>query len=133
MANPNRVTFSNFDAVLKDTLDEYHFDVAEGVDSASQWAVQELVRITKKTAPKKTGRFRKDIAWAERTLAGFFNSTYIWFVKAPSHRLTHLLVRGHPTGNGGRTKGDPFLENAMAQVLPEYEERVEDALKWGDH
>ena len=54
---------------------------------------------------------------------------HIWYVKAPDHRLTHLLVHGHATRNGGRTKPDPFLHNALADVLPEYEKAVEEAVK----
>ena len=58
-------------------------------------------------------------------------SSYIWYVRAPAHRLTHLLVHGHATKDGGRTKGDPFLKNALDEVLPEYEQRVEEAIKNG--
>ena len=54
---------------------------------------------------------------------------YIWYVKAPDHRLTHLLVHGHATRNGGRTKANPFLKNALDDVLPEYERAVEEAVK----
>ena len=53
----------------------------------------------------------------------------MWYVKAPDHRLTHLLVRGHATKDGGRTKADPFLENALDVVLPEYEQNAREAVK----
>ena len=46
-----------------------------------------------------------------------------------THRLTHLLVHGHATRNGGRTKANPFLKNALDAVLPEYERAVEEAVK----
>lgn len=55
--------------------------------------------------------------------------SYVWHVKAPDYRLTHLLVHGHATKDGGRTKGNPFLANALAQVLPEYERKVEEVLR----
>jgi hypothetical protein len=54
---------------------------------------------------------------------------FIWHVKAPDYRLTHLLVKGHATKDGGRTKANPFLQNALDQVLPEYEKEVEEAVK----
>ena len=54
---------------------------------------------------------------------------FIWYVRPPDHRVTHLLVKGHATRNGGRTKADPFLRNALDQVLPEYEKAVEESLK----
>jgi hypothetical protein len=31
--------------------------------------------------------------------------------------------------NGGRVPGDPFLKNALDEVLPDYEKDVEEALK----
>ena len=57
------------------------------------------------------------------------DETHTWYVKPPGQRLTHLLVNGHETRDGGRTKGDPFLQNALADVLPDYEKEVEEAVK----
>ena len=54
-----------------------------------------------------------------------------WYVKAPDYRLTHLIVHGHATKDGGRTRGNPFLKNALDEVLPEYEREVEEVLKNG--
>ena len=54
-----------------------------------------------------------------------------WYVKAPHYRLTHLLVHGHAKKDGGRVQGDPFLQNALDEVLPEYERAVEEGLKNG--
>ena len=61
--------------------------------------------------------------------SGHGTKKYIWHVKAPDHRLTHLLVHGHATRNGGRTKADPFLQNALDTVLPEYETAVKEAVQ----
>ena len=36
---------------------------------------------------------------------------------------------GHATKDGKRTKANPFLKNAIDQVLPEYEAAVEEAIK----
>ena len=54
---------------------------------------------------------------------------FVWHVKAPDYRLTHLLVHGHATKTGGRTKADPFLHKALDVVLPEYEQAVKEACK----
>jgi hypothetical protein len=87
-----------------------------------------LVKKTKATAPKKTGNFRKSIAGKvlQKSDRG---DRYVWYVKAPHHRLTHLLVHGHAKANGGRVPGDPFLENALDEVLPAYEEAIKEAVK----
>lgn len=130
MANPKKATFSNFDAVLGKELEDYREEVQQAVDAASQNAIQKLVRITKNTAPKSSGDFRRHIAGKELQREKRWHHVYVWFVKAPMHRLTHLLVHGHAKVNGGRVEGDPFLKNALDEVIPEYEAEVEDALKW---
>lgn len=125
------VKISNFDAVLEGTLDSYREQVSQAIDAASQYAMHEIVQKTKATAPKGArGTFRKKISWTEIQRSARWDHTYVWYVKAPDYRLTHLLVHGHAKIGGGRTRADPFLQNALNEVLPEYLERVEDALKW---
>lgn len=115
-------------AALSEQLGLYHADVIEKVDAAGEDAVKSLVKKTKKTAPQRTGTFRKNIAWkAVKSTTGA--KTFVWHVKAPDYRITHLVVHGHATATGGRAKGNPFLQNALDAVLPEYEAAVEEALK----
>ena len=112
-------------------LDLYHKNVVEAVDKAGNRAIRKLVKQTRATAPVgERGDFKKSIAskCKKKMSRG---SIYVWYVKAPNYRLTHLLVHGHATRNGGRTKANPFLHNALEQVLPEYEKNVKEALKNG--
>lgn len=110
-------------------LTTYHEDVLEKIDAAGDKAVKDLVKKTKATAPVGARRsFKKNIT--SKRLAKTLNSaTHVWYVKAPDHRLTHLLVHGHAKKNGGRTRANPFLQNALGTVLPEYEKAVEEAVK----
>lgn len=124
-----KVEIAKFLPALNDVLDEYHHDVCEEIDDAGARAVQNLVQITKQTAPKDSGKYRKNIAWTDKQNASGWNKTFIWFVKAPFHRLTHLLVHGFAKRNGGRVPGNPFLHDALEKVTKEYMENVEDALK----
>jgi hypothetical protein len=118
-------------AVIERELTLYHENVIERLNSLSEAAVKTLVKKTKATAPKgERGSFRKSIA-SKLTKKGKRGNTYAWYVKAPDHRLTHLLVHGHATKDGGRTKANPFLKHAVDEVLPEYEKNVEEALKNG--
>lgn len=112
-------------------MDNYHEDVLDKVDAASEKAVKSLVKKTKATAPVGDRRsFKKNIA-SKRVEKTLNSSVYAWYVKAPDYRLTHLLVHGHAKVNGGRTRADPFLENALEEVLPEYEKEVKEAIKGG--
>lgn len=107
----------------------YHESVNEAVNTATEKAAKDLVKKTKGTAPVgHRGDFKRSIAakLLEKT-RGLV--TWVWYVKAPNHRLTHLLVRGHATVDGGRTKADPFLHNALDEVLPDYEKAIEEAVK----
>jgi hypothetical protein len=114
---------------IEQELTIYHKDVVEKLDTLSGEAAKKLVKLTKATAPKGArGSFRRNIS-SKRLEANDRGSTYVWYVKPPDHRLTHLLVHGHATKDGGRTKADPFLHNALDTVLPEFEEAVKEALK----
>ena len=115
---------------IEQELTVYHKNVLARINELSAEAVKTLVTKTKATAPKRTGSFRKNIA-SKVLQKGPRGDKYVWYVKAPDHRLTHLLVHGHAKRNGGRVKGDPFLENALNEVLPAYENAVEEAVKNG--
>jgi hypothetical protein len=113
---------------LAKELGIYHEQITTKVNLCSAEAAKELVQKTKATAPKESGNFRKAIAskLLKRSPGG---DTYVWYVKAPKHRITHLLVHGHAKQNDDRVKGDPFLHNALEEVLPDYEKNIEEAIK----
>lgn len=115
---------------INEELTTYHEETLEKLRAATRSSMADLVRKTRATAPKKTGAFRRHIAGDFQGLAKGLNTVRArWYVKAPYYRLTHLLVNGHAKKNGGRVDGDPFLSNALAEVLPEYEEAVKEAVK----
>jgi hypothetical protein len=113
---------------IAEQLTVYHKDKLEQVNAAGETFIKQLVKLTKKTAPKDSGTFAKSLTYtAEEKVGG--DIAYTWGAKAPHHRLTHILVNGHATVNGGRVDGDPFLDNAMDTLLPDYEKAVEEALQ----
>lgn len=116
---------------VQEELTIYSAGVVTALDAAGEKAIKELVKKTKATAP--VGRrksYRKNIA-GKLLKKSDRGNTYVWYVKPPDHRLTHLLVHGHATKSGGRTRANPFLANALKQVLTDYEGEVEEALKNG--
>ena len=108
-------------AAIQEELAQYHRQVVEGVNLAGEDAAKALVKKTKATAPKQSGDFKKSLTYkaAEKYRGG--DKVYTWGAKAPHHR--------HAKVGGGRVDGDPFLENALAEVLPEYEKKVEEAVQ----
>lgn len=115
-------------AALQAELKLYSEGVTERVNAAGRTAANKLKKLTKASAPVASGSFKKNIAVKEVD-AGNGMKKFIWYVKPPDHRLTHLLVHGHATKTGGRTKANPFLSNAVNAVIPEYEKAVEEAVK----
>ena len=116
-------------AAIQEELTIYHEGIIERVNAAGAAAIQKLHKLTRANAPVASGSFKRNISTKEETNPSTGMKQFVWYVKAPDHRITHLLVHGHATRNGGRTKADPFLQNALDTVLPEYEESVEEALK----
>lgn len=116
-------------AVIKQELTLYRQEVQDRVDAVGVSAAKKLLKLTKAKAPTgKRGEFRRSISIKKKpsTTKG---ARFIWYVGNEEYRLTHLLVKGHATRDGGRTKPDPFLQDALAEVLPEYEHDVEEAVK----
>ena len=123
----NTIKPADLGAAIEKELTVYHRKSLERVNDAGEEAVKALVKKTKATAPKKSGDFRRAITYQVETQGGTGDKRFTWGVKAPHYRLTHLLVHGHAKKNGGRVAGDPFLENALNEVLPAYEQAVEEA------
>lgn len=120
---------SDLGKAITGQLKLYSEDVVEAVNAAGEKAIKNLVKKTKKTAPKRSGDYRKAITSTSKENPATGDKEYTWGAKAPHYRLTHLLVKGHQKEGGGRVDGDPFLENALEEVLPEYEKDVEEAIK----
>lgn len=124
-----RVGLEDLGAAITGELTTYHREVTDRVNDITGKTIKELAKKTKAAAPKGIrGSFKKNIA-SKVEDAGRGMKRGIWYVKAPDHRLTHLLVHGHATKDGGRTAGDPFLADALDQVLPDYEKEIEEAVR----
>lgn len=121
---------NDFAKNLKQNLTIYEKNVNKAINDAGGKAIKKLVKQTKANAPvgKRHGHYKKNITYNERFDKRGIKK-YTWYVKSSDYRLTHLLVNGHATRDGGRTKGNPFLKNAVDTVISEYENAVEEALK----
>lgn len=126
----------DFSAELHNLLEVYKADIDDSVGDLVEEAAQELVNKTKRTAPyahhgektKRRRHYRNNITYI-RADTGRGTPRAIWYVKGSDYRLTHLLVHGHLAKDGSRVKGNPFLQNACAEVFPKFEKAVEEAVK----
>lgn len=131
-----RIHVGELGSALEQELELYAQDVQDGIVQVTESSMKKLVKTTKATAPtgRRHGQFKKNITadYQELRRAKTLRGRSIratWYVKAPDHRLTHLIVHGHATRDGGRTRANPFLQNALDSVLPEYERGIEEVLK----
>lgn len=130
MANSNRVTIEDLGGAIAKELTLYGEEVQDRVNKAGRKAIKEVERITKDTAPFNAQAYHEhyvDLIATQTEKSRTGDETHTWYVKPPGHRLTHLLVDGHETRDGGRTRADPFLQNALDRTLPDYEKEVEEA------
>ena len=115
---------------IQEELTIYHKELTENINKLSKGAAKKLVKATKPTAPVASGSFASNIA-SKAVKKSPNGDTYAWYVKKPDHRITHLIVHGHATPDGGRVPGNPFLENALGPILTEYERDVQEAIRNG--
>jgi hypothetical protein len=130
----NRVSLEDLGGAIAQELTLYSKDVQDKVNRAGRKAIKEIERKTKDTAPFNAQAYHQhyvDLIATKSEKSRTGDEKHTWYVKPPGHRLTHLLVDGHETRDGGRTSGDPFLENALDDVLPDYEKDVKEAVKNG--
>ena len=133
-----RIHAGELGSAMEHALELYNKDVQEGIIQVTEDSMRALVKKTRATAPtgRRHGQFKKNITadYQELRRVKKLRGRTIratWYVKAPDYRLTHLIVHGHATKDGGRTRANPFLQNALDSVLPEYEKGIEEVLKNG--
>lgn len=125
------VQAKDLDIHIEAYLEEYSQQAIVATDMLCEEAVKRIAEASKATAPKgRRGKFRRSITSGETTKTRY-RRVYAWYVRPPEHRLTHLLVKGHATRDGGRTRANSFLHNAVDEVMPWFEERLEQVLKNG--
>ena len=124
------ITVDMLSDAIAHELDDYNKVVIEGTKKEAKEAMDELVKETKATAPKRTGRYKRAIT-SKKSWENSLGVEYIWYVKSPHYRLSHLLENGHAKKNGGRTKAFHFIKKASDPIIDRYIRAVEEACKNG--
>ena len=127
MAN-DKITIDDLADAIGERLTVYQSETARKILGVTKSTMKRFVKITKQTAPRRTGKFAKAIRSTVED-NGITGSKGIWYVGGKEYRLTHLIVNGHQLRQGGRTKGNPFLDNALEEIEKEYIKGLEEAVK----
>ena len=124
----DKITIDDLADAINERMTVYQSDTARKVLKVTKNTMKRFVKITKQTAPRRTGKFAKAIRSTVED-NGITGSKGIWYVGGKEYRLTHLIVNGHQLRQGGRTKGNPFLDNALEEIEKEYIKGLEEAVK----
>lgn len=120
MAN-RKSRISDIDKVVMQELDAFAgacvTDIQEAAEEAANWAKKEL----RATSPKRFGEYAKEWKVQKGRLR---TGTRTFVYNDKRYMLSHLLEYGHPTGNGGRTKGTPFIKPVESMANQMFEQEV---------
>lgn len=125
MTNINDLADTIMDAMIEYT-EEVEEAIPEIVDNTADAMVKEICT----TAPKRTGKYAK--GWTSRQLGERTRSKegYAKIVCNPKrYSIAHLAEYGHAKRNGGRVAGKPHIRPACDKLLPQFEQKIEEAVK----
>ena len=107
----------------------YSTEVTDTIKKGTKEHMNDLVKKTKATAPvgKRKKHYRDNIT-SKKVEENRNGVTYVWYVKGPDYRLSHLLEKGHATKKGGRVNGTHFIEKASDEVISSYTQWIEEVL-----
>ncbi len=112
----------NIQDEIMSALRDYTSEVEEELKEAQKDISKNGVKVLKRTSPKLTGDYAK--GWrAKKTKNGYVVHN------ATNYQLTHLLEKGHAKRGGGRVSGQPHIYPVEQDMISEYENRVERAIR----
>ena len=120
----SKISIGSFSQAVADVLEDYNKEVIENTKNIIHDVSKEFKSNTKKDAPRgQRNKYNKyiDVKTTYESISGV---TDTWYVKDPEYRLTHLIKNGHQTRNGGRTKGNDFIDKNYSKAEKEIEERI---------
>lgn len=129
------IGIEHLSAQIDKELTVYSTEVTDELKKIAKKYTSQLVKTTKATAPSGNRIYDKyrDSISSKKLNESERGITYVWYVnsKDSNYRLTHLIVHGHATRNGGRTRANDFLSKAVESMEKEYQKEVEEVIKNG--
>ena len=126
-----RIKAADLGGVIARELTLYDKELLEKISAEAETFVTKLVLKTWETAPvgRRKKHYKQNITY--KKVEHPRHTSYIWYVKGPDYRLSHLLENGHALRNGGRVEGTHFIQKAADPIIEAYIKAVEEVIKNG--
>lgn len=125
------ISIDRFSEELETILKDYQKEVEVELKRIVHETSSDFKKNTQRDAPRgRRKKYYKNID--VKTTTEKSNSIVdTWYVKSPEYRLTHLIKNGHQTRNGGRTKGNDFIDKNFKIAEKEMEEKIKEVVSRG--
>lgn len=129
------VSIENLPEAIDNEFKIYSKEVMDQIKEITKDTAKDLVTETKSRAPgpgPRRWKYRNAITYSiTKDTPNDFIAT--WHVKAPEHRLTHLLENPHVMKNQygvfGQYPGRRFIRESLEIVAPNYERKIGKAIE----
>ena len=124
----NSISVTKLSSEIQKILQKNAGRITDKVKVLSKETTEDLTKDTKKDSPVLTGEHKRHIS-NKKVKETSTSVVYVWHVKDPEYRLTHLIANGHAKRNGGRVEGNfPLaddVEKAETKFIKGVKEIVE--------
>lgn len=114
-------------------LRAYTEDIAQQAEAAAAASMKRLVKLTRETAPRSAFRTSGGHLYASisslKRKGPLNQSVFVWYVKKPKSRITHLVENDHRARIGSIVMGRHFIRKALEQEIPRYRKEMENIVR----
>lgn len=124
----SKIGINQLSSEIQKILEQNAGRITNKVNILARKTANNLTKDTKKSSPEKTGEYKKHISnkKVKETSTG---ATYVWYVKRPEYRLTHLIANGHTKRNGGCVAGNFPLVKEVEKAEKNFTEGIKEIIK----
>lgn len=121
------IKIEGFSEALANELRTYTKEVIEKINETGAKIARDGAKKLRQTSPKKTKEYSKGWSVKKQEVYGKPTTYIIHNKKKPG--LAHLLEKGHAKRGGGRTKPIEHIKPVEEEVIEQYTQAVEEAIK----